>query len=170
MLLICEVRSEGYLYTKPVDSYGNPVNPASLFSHLKNEQVDVETFRSISHGYNEKKKVVQKHIFVHEPPSDPKKIISPRPIFIQPPQKHYKIIFVKSPTQATTPPAIPLQPQIEQKTLIYVLVQKPDEQPEIKIPTPPPTPPSKPEVYFIRYKSKTEKTKTKPPLNEHKSR
>lgn len=48
---------------------------------------------------------------------------------------------------------IPLQPQNEEKTLVYVLVKKPEEAPEVHIPTPAPTQPSKPEVYFIRYKT-----------------
>lgn len=37
-----------------------------------------------------------------------------------------------------------------------MLVKRPDEQPDIVIPTAAPTQPSKPEVYFIRYK--TQKT------------
>lgn len=44
-------------------------------------------------------------------------------------------------------------PQNEEKTLVYVLVKKPEEQPEIVIPTQAPTQPSKPEVYFIKYKT-----------------
>ena len=36
---------------------------------------------------------------------------------------------------------------------MYVLVKKQDEPEEIVIPTVAPTPPSKPEVYFIRYKT-----------------
>lgn len=71
-----------------------------------------------------------------------------------PPQKHYKIVFIKAPTPpAPTAPVIPVIPQNEEKTLVYVLVKKPDEQPEIVIPTQPPTQPSKPEVYFIKYKT-----------------
>jgi len=46
-----------------------------------------------------------------------------------------------------------VQPQNEEKTLVYVLVKKPEEAPEITIPTPAPTQPAKPEVYFIRYKT-----------------
>jgi hypothetical protein len=73
---------------------------------------------------------------------------------LPPPQKHYKIVFIKAPTPPPpTAPTIELPPQDEQKTLIYVLVKKPEEQPEINIPTPAPTKPSKPEVYFIRYKT-----------------
>lgn len=74
------------------------------------------------------------------------------------PQKHYKIIFIKAPTAPTpTAPVIPLQAQNEEKTLVYVLVKKPEDQPEISIPTAAPTQPTKPEVYFIRYKTQVRK-------------
>lgn len=70
-------------------------------------------------------------------------------------QKHYKIVFIKAPSPPTPrPPVIAPPQQNEEKTLVYVLVKKPDDQPEIVIPTPAPTQPSKPEVYFIRYKTK----------------
>jgi hypothetical protein len=66
-------------------------------------------------------------------------------------------VFIKAPAPpAPTAPIIPEFPQDEQKTLIYVLVKKPEEAPEIHIPTPTPTKPSKPEVYFIRYKTQKE--------------
>ena len=77
-----------------------------------------------------------------------------RPVPIQPPQKHYKIVFIKAPApQAPAAPIISVQPLNEEKTLVYVLVKRPDEQEEVVIPTAAPTAPSKPEVYFIRYKT-----------------
>ncbi|KAF6212831.1 hypothetical protein GE061_010540 [Apolygus lucorum] len=103
--------------------------------------------------------VVQKYVYVHVPPPEPvytkpKKPTPPPP----PPQKNYKIVFIKAPTPP--PPQVPdipvIAPPAEQKTLIYVLVKKPEEAPEITIPTPAPTQPSKPEVYFIRYKTQKE--------------
>lgn len=98
--------------------------------------------------------VVHKHVYVHVPPPENEYPAARKPIAVAPPQKHYKIVFIKAPTAPTpTAPEIPLQPQDEQKTLIYVLVKKPEEAPEITIPTPAPTQPSKPEVYFIRYKT-----------------
>lgn len=98
--------------------------------------------------------VIHKHVYVHVPPPEPTYYAPKRPVVQPPPQKHYKIVFIKAPTPPPpTVPDIPLIPQNEQKTLIYVLVKKPDEQPEITIPTPAPTTPSKPEVYFIRYKT-----------------
>lgn len=48
---------------------------------------------------------------------------------------------------------IPLQPPDEEKTLVYVLIKKPDEIPAIMLPKAASTQPSKPEVYFIRYKT-----------------
>lgn len=70
------------------------------------------------------------------------------------PQKHYRIVFIKAPTaQPPTLPTIPVQPQDEEKTLVYVLVRKPDELPELVLPKPASTTPSKPEVYFIRYQA-----------------
>lgn len=101
--------------------------------------------------------IIQKHIYVHVPPAEPKEISQQKPIAVAPPEKHYKIIFIKAPAPATpTAPSIPLQSEKEEKTLIYVLVKKPDDAPEINIPTPAPTQPSKPEVYFIRYKAEKE--------------
>ncbi|XP_047533106.1 acanthoscurrin-1 isoform X2 [Vanessa atalanta] len=101
--------------------------------------------------------IVQKHIYVHVPPPEPEEqrpqVISGGAV----PQKHYKIIFIKAPAPpAPITPIIPAQAQNEEKTLVYVLVKKPDEQPDITIPTAAPTQPSKPEVYFIKYKTQKE--------------
>ncbi|KAE8747300.1 Cuticle Protein Tweedle 2 [Frankliniella occidentalis] len=100
---------------------------------------------------------VHKHIYVHLAPQE-HEVQAPRarPTFA-PPQKHYKIVFIKAPTPPTpTQQTVELPPQDEEKTLIYVLVKKPEEQPEVKVNVPPPTPPSKPEVYFIKYKAQKE--------------
>ncbi|SPP79169.1 proline-rich extensin-like protein EPR1 [Drosophila guanche] len=103
--------------------------------------------------------VVHKHVYVHVPPPEPEYQAPRKPLYVPPPQKHYKIVFIKAPSApAPTAPIIPQYPQNEEKTLVYVLVKKPEEQPEIIIPTPAPTQPSKPEVYFIRYKTQKEET------------
>ncbi|PZC84414.1 hypothetical protein B5X24_HaOG204988 [Helicoverpa armigera] len=112
--------------------------------------------------------IVHKHVYVHVPPPD-NDIPQPRkPIWVPPPQKHYKIVFIKAPTPPTpTAPVIPVQPQNEEKTLVYVLVKKPEEQPDIVIPTPAPTQPSKPEVYFIRYKTQKQEGYPESPKPEY---
>lgn len=98
-------------------------------------------------------KLITKNIYVHVPPPEREEIIPSQVIDVPVPKKHYKIIFIKAPTPPTpTAPIIPEQVQDEHKTLVYVLVKKPDPQPQIEIPQPLPTQPSKPEVYFIKYK------------------
>ncbi|CAH0720820.1 unnamed protein product, partial [Brenthis ino] len=106
------------------------------------------------YGPPQQQPIVHKHVYVHVPPPDNEQPAPRKPVHVPPPQKHYKIVFIKAPTPPTpTAPVIPVQPQNEEKTLVYVLVKKPEEQPEIVIPTAAPTQPSKPEVYFIRYKT-----------------
>lgn len=69
-------------------------------------------------------------------------------------QKHYKIIFIKAPSVSAQQQAqINLANQKEEKTIVYVLVKKPDELGDIQVPNQPIIPPSKPEVYFIKYKT-----------------
>lgn len=103
--------------------------------------------------------LVQKHIYVHVAPEEPEEFRPQKQIAAGQATKHYKIIFIKAPSApAPTAPTIPLQAQNEEKTLVYVLVKKPDDAPEISIPTAAPTQPSKPEVYFIRYKTQKETT------------
>lgn len=116
----------------PVDSYGPPATPAAI---------------------------ITKHVYVHIPPPEPEYTTPRRPVEVLPVQKHYRIIFIKAPTQAPpTLPAFPAVAENEEKTLVYVLVKRPDEAPEIVMPPPTTTVPSKPEVYFIRYKANTETT------------
>jgi hypothetical protein len=103
---------------------------------------------------------VHKHVYVHVAPDEPveetKVAKSPKPKLI--PEKHYKILFIKAPTPTPyVAPEIPeVPPPPETKTLVYVLLKKPDPTPAIVLTTPAPTKPSKPEVYFIRYKSPNE--------------
>ncbi|KAK5642912.1 hypothetical protein RI129_009079 [Pyrocoelia pectoralis] len=98
--------------------------------------------------------IVHKHVYVHVAPPDPEEFHAKRPISVGQSSKHYKIIFIKAPTYATrTAQQIALQAQNQEKTLIYVLVKKPDEVADITVPSVAPVQPSKPEVYFIRYKT-----------------
>lgn len=81
----------------------------------------------------------------------------PRLRTIRPPggsDKHVQIIFVKAPSQSSAQQTeVELPPQPEQKTLVYVLVKKPEEGVNnVKIRGPRPTKPPAPEVYFIKYK------------------
>ncbi|XP_050320588.1 uncharacterized protein LOC126753292 [Bactrocera neohumeralis] len=103
---------------------------------------------------------VHKHVYVHVPPKDfeDEDVIETRVRHAPAAkQKHYKIVFIKAPAPPSIrPPVVPPPPQNEEKTLIYVLHKKPEATKDIVIPTAAPTKPSKPEVYFIKYKTKKE--------------
>ncbi|XP_030755047.1 vegetative cell wall protein gp1 [Sitophilus oryzae] len=149
LLVAAWAHPQGYNYPSapsgPSDSYGAP--PSSNYG----PPAPPTEYGAPAPG------IVQKHVYVHVPPPEKEQPKPRKPIEVAPAQKHYKIIFIKAPTPPTpTAPVIPVQPQNEEKTLVYVLVKKPEEAPEITIPTPAPTQPSKPEVYFIRYKTQKE--------------
>ncbi|XP_076057400.1 uncharacterized protein LOC143034935 [Oratosquilla oratoria] len=94
-----------------------------------------------------------KTIYVNVPQPPPPQPLAPIPG--GPPRKHYKIVFIRSPSPPPAPqPIVP--PRTEQKTLIYVLYQKPKvdgpqliEVPDVK---------HSPEVFFVQY--------DKPPTTE----
>lgn len=89
---------------------------------------------------------VRRFVSVHVAPEEP---VSTEPRIIRaggPADTHYNIIFVKAPSannQQKTEVVLPEQPQ--QKTLVYVLIKRPDEnQNSVKIRPAPPTQASKP--------------------------
>lgn len=71
------------------------------------------------------------------------------------PQKNYRVIFIKAPTPDNLKYSAEFAPQ-EEKTVIYVLHKKGEDIDAANIGTPAPTAPSKPEVFFIKYKTPEE--------------
>lgn len=100
--------------------------------------------------------IVTKHFYVHAAPEDPEDRIEPQYVTIGRPQKNYKVIFIKAPTYRTSSQIIPILPKNEEKTIVYVLSKKPSFNQHIEIPEPPVTEPSKPDVFFIKYKTAAE--------------
>ncbi|XP_031636817.1 mucin-19-like [Contarinia nasturtii] len=109
--------------------------------------------------------LVQKHIYVHVPPPDDEELNAKNnavaPVQAQ---KHYKIIFIKAPSGPSVAQQLAqaqlAQQQSEEKTLVYVLVKKPESLEELQntIARTPVQQPSKPEVYFIKYKAQQEQS------------
>ncbi|XP_053639211.1 uncharacterized protein [Cherax quadricarinatus] len=87
-----------------------------------------------------------KTIFVNVPHPEPIKPLPP--IAAGPPRKHYKIVFIRAPPPQPPPQPI-LPPRTEQKTLIYVLHQRPQVQEQKVINLPQVQ--HDPEVYFVQY-------------------
>jgi Domain of unknown function (DUF243) len=112
-------------------------------------------------------KQITKNVYVHLPPEEPEDYHPPAVIEAPPPKKHYKLIFIKAPEPPRiSAPIIQPQQQDEHKTLIYVLVKSPEKPAEVAIPEIEPTEPSKPEVYFIKYKKDEEKAPAYGPPKE----
>lgn len=105
-------------------------------------------------GFQQRPTLVQKHIYVHVPPPDPEDEIIQQRQVAPLPQKHYKIIFIKAPSApAPSQAQISLAAQSQEKTIVYVLVKKPDDLSELTAPAAISAPSHKPEVYFIKYKT-----------------
>lgn len=123
----------------------------------------VNTF-SGNHAFGATPTLVHKHIYVHVPPPDPEDELRTAQSQLAPtviPQKHYKIIFIKAPSNPAPPvqqqQQLALAAQNQEKTIVYVLVKKPEQDTnELAAASSPigvTAPSSKPEVYFIKYKT-----------------
>ncbi|CAB0029140.1 unnamed protein product [Trichogramma brassicae] len=155
-----------------------PVVPAANFNsgyeynapshNVQNNQAGSHSSGSSHSGYHygnghqeaSQEAVVHKHVYVHLPPPEADEHLAPTVIRTAPaqPQKHYKIVFIKAPTVQQPAPIVHAPAvQNEEKTLIYVLVKKPEEQQEVVIPAAQPATPTKPEVFFIKYKAQVSK-------------
>ncbi|XP_056643894.1 uncharacterized protein LOC130449871 [Diorhabda sublineata] len=144
-------------YQFPITTFGNGDLGNEIFSNFDSGSYD--DYSSGPAVIQSGPATVHKHVYVHVAPEEPEEVRPRNPVVVSAPQKHYKIIFIKAPSPPKPAlPVIPVQPQNEEKTLVYVLVKKPEEAPEINIPAPAPTQPSKPEVYFIKYGTKKEQT------------
>lgn len=100
--------------------------------------------------------VVTKHIYFHVPPADVEEHSVSSPAPSGPPKKIYNILFIKVPAHQTAN-TVQLQQilanqqnLIEDKTLIYVLVKKPEPQPVPQVPITPVNSPH--EVFYVKYK------------------
>ncbi|XP_030370418.1 uncharacterized protein LOC115621036 [Scaptodrosophila lebanonensis] len=104
--------------------------------------------------------LVSKDIYVHVPPPDQEeeqRYAQPQ-YPIPPPRKHYRIVFIKAPTPSVSKASLRIkQAPTEEKTIIYVLTKKPDPVDlQAAFEQAAPKPPSKPEVFFIKYKTQEE--------------
>lgn len=100
--------------------------------------------------------IVTKHFYVHAAPEDPEENAGPQFVQVGQPRKNYKVIFIKAPTYGSSSQIIPILPQNEEKTIVYVLSKKPQFNQNIQLPEQPVTEPSKPDVFFIKYKTAEE--------------
>lgn len=103
--------------------------------------------------------IVTKDFYFHAAPEEPEEQAGPRFVQVGRARKNYKVIFIKAPTYGSSQQIIPVLPQNEEKTIVYVLSKKPTLSQEVQIPEQPVTEPSKPDVFFIKYKNQEEAQK-----------
>lgn len=133
------------------------------YQHVPQQQYQQASYQTATQSgvhYNSVKSpqepIVTKHFYVHAAPEEPEEETGPRFIPVGQSQKTYKIIFIKAPTYNLKSQVIPVLPQNQEKTIVYVLSKKPEFDQNIQLPEPTPTEPSKPEVFFVKYKTQEE--------------
>lgn len=97
--------------------------------------------------------IITKNFYVHVAPEDPDDKVEPQYLHLGPKRKNYNIVFIQPPQPKQQ--IVPILPENEDKTIIYVFNKKPSVQ-HITIPTPKPKPAVKPDVFFIKYKEDAE--------------
>lgn len=100
--------------------------------------------------------IITKSFYFEAAPEEPEEQQKPRFVSVGRAQKNYKVIFIKAPSYGLNSQIIPVLPQNEEKTIIYVLSKKPELNQDIELPPVPTTEPTKPEIFFVKYKSEQE--------------
>ena len=100
---------------------------------------------------------VHKQFITVAAPEDNENLERTKHLVIGRPQKNYRVVFIKAPSSSNANVKLSAEyaPQ-EEKTVIYVLSKKDNSLEVGDIATPAPTVPSKPEVFFIKYKTEEE--------------
>lgn len=101
--------------------------------------------------------LVRKQFYLISAPEDNSNAGKTKHLVLGRPQKNYRVVFIKAPSSDNGNVKLSAEyaPQ-EEKTVIYVLSKKDNDLNVNDIATPPPTQPSKPEVFFIKYKTDDE--------------
>ncbi|XP_030567240.1 uncharacterized protein LOC115767189 [Drosophila novamexicana] len=101
--------------------------------------------------------IINKKFYLVSAPEDRSNDGKVKHLVLGRPQKNYRVVFIKAPAgdNANVKYSAEFAPQ-EEKTVIYVLSKKDNDLDAGDIATPAPTQPSKPEVFFIKYKTDDE--------------
>ncbi|KAM8720234.1 hypothetical protein ACLKA7_006300 [Drosophila subpalustris] len=101
--------------------------------------------------------IVHKQFFTVAAPEEHESLERVKHLVIGRPQKNYRVVFIKAPSSSSANVKLSAEyaPK-EEKTVIYVLSKKDSTLEVNDIATPAPTIPSKPEVFFIKYKTEAE--------------
>ncbi|XP_050515794.1 uncharacterized protein LOC126890690 [Diabrotica virgifera virgifera] len=101
------------------------------------------------------KPLITKNVYFFTAPED-EAVVKPR-IYFEPTRKHVNVVYIKAPAAPSLGPIEITPPKQEspEKTVVYVLVKKPEEQ-KIIVKPGPTAKPANPDVFFINYKNEEE--------------
>ncbi|XP_043653548.1 uncharacterized protein LOC122620240 [Drosophila teissieri] len=142
-----------------VDASYSQENKASVHQQPSMQLSANFEYSALPQAQHRQQHIVSKDIYVHVPPAEGPEDRYPQPVLPPvPPRKHYRIVFIKAPTPSVSKAALRIkQAPVEEKTIIYVLTKKPDPLDlQTAIEEIAPKQPSKPEVFFIKYKTQEE--------------
>ncbi|XP_030371295.1 uncharacterized protein LOC115621722 [Scaptodrosophila lebanonensis] len=101
--------------------------------------------------------VVSKRFYIHSAPEDADEDYKERHITVGVPKRNYNVVFIKSPQRSNKKTSIKISPAVnEEKTVIYVLNKKADSSDVQAEVIEHASSTSKPEVFFIKYKTNEE--------------
>jgi hypothetical protein len=103
---------------------------------------------------------ITRNFYVHEAPEEGNDVRVEEKEIVVRPQKQYKIIFIKAPSAggSVSSSNTAIFPQNEEKTIVYVLSKKAEAAVSSgELPSAPaPVAPSRPEVFFVKYRNQQE--------------
>ncbi|EDW81892.1 uncharacterized protein Dwil_GK25418 [Drosophila willistoni] len=101
--------------------------------------------------------IIHKQFITISAPEEHENLERSKHLVIGRPQKNYRVVFIKAPSSSSANVKLSAEyAPNEEKTVIYVLSKKDSSLEVNDIATPAPTVPSKPEVFFIKYKTDAE--------------
>jgi hypothetical protein len=167
-------------YGPPAQQYGPPTQQQSQFPQTPQtqygppQQQQPQPIRQSQVDSSQLSAEDTRFVYLFAPPPEPSSPPQPPQVIPYPskPDKKYEIIFVKSPEAAPPAPVeIQLPPPTEQKTLVYLLVKKPNRGsvPNIKFTQPKKTMPSPPEVFFVKYRDTNRNNNNLPSTSDFRS-
>lgn len=114
--------------------------------------------RKVKHQPRVLKPIISKSFFIHAAPEETEEEIQQEMAQIeQQPRNHYNVLFIKAPSQTTRATALSYAKNLNQeKTVVYVLSKKSTAAEIQQAVNEVPAPKTKPEVFFIKYKTPEE--------------
>ncbi|XP_055850508.1 uncharacterized protein LOC129915072 [Episyrphus balteatus] len=168
---------QGYNYNQQISSVGSsglggsyPSSIGSSSSYFSGGHQQIQPQTSFGHGSpsssylsphhqqpQRQEPIVSKRFFIHSAPEENDEEYREKHITVGTPRKNYNVVFIKAPAKSTKKTVVKITPAVnEDKTVIYVLNKKTDAADVHAEVLEPHTSTTKPEVYFIKYKTPEE--------------